>query len=66
MNRVVELERARADVAARKEHCAKSFHIRGFHPESIFWQAHGYHTAVQELRAAEQRLAELEAKKEVA
>ena len=30
------------------------------------WQAHGYHTAVQELRDAERRLAELEAKREVA
>lgn len=61
MNRSFEIERARADVAARKARCGELFDVSTWYPMHSIFGCWNYHQAVNELRESEQRLARLEA-----
>lgn len=61
MNRALAIEQARASVAAQKAHCRRVYDLGGTTDlAAVLFGAWNYHGACIELRAREERLAQLE------
>lgn len=61
MNRFMELEKARAEVAVRKARMAEVYDsANGWQPMLQIFGAYNYHQACNELRESEERLRKLE------